>query len=137
MTFKKILVPIDLGHGELAGQMIGVAKQVGGKDAEIHLTHIVHDIPAYAAVEISSELLARTHKAAEEEMKAIAEKNGIKTKVDMRHGTPGSGILDAAEDLGIDLIVIGSHKPDLTDYFLGSTAARVVRHAQCPVLVMR
>jgi universal stress protein F len=137
MTFKKILVPIDLGHGDLAGQMIGVAKQVGGKDAEIHLTHIVHDIPAYAAVEISSELLARTHKVAEEEMKAIAEKNGIKTKIDMRHGTPGSGILDAAEDLGIDLIVIGSHKPDLTDYFLGSTAARVVRHAQCPVLVMR
>ena len=75
--------------------------------------------------------------AAEEEMQGIAEKHGIKTKIDMRHGTPGSGILDAAEDLGIDLIVIGSHKPDLTDYFLGSTAARVVRHAQCPVLVMR
>ena len=70
-------------------------------------------------------------------MQGIAEKHGIKTKIDMRHGTPGSGILDAAEDLGIDLIVIGSHKPDLTDYFLGSTAARVVRHAQCPVLVMR
>jgi universal stress protein F len=120
----------------LPRQMIGVAKQVGGKDAEIHLTHIVHDIPAYAAVEISSELLARTHKVCRGRNEGDRrEERHVKTKIDMRHGTPGSGILDAAEDLGIDLIVIGSHKPDLTDYFLGSTAARVVRHAQCPVLV--
>ena len=113
--FKKILVPVDLAHGELAGQMINAARQVGGQDAEIHLTHVVHDIPAYAAVEISSELLAQTHKAAEQEMKAIAQKNGIKTKPDMRHGTPGSGILDAADELGIDLIIIGAHKPGLAD----------------------
>ncbi len=135
--FKKILVPVDLSHGELAGQMINVARQVGGKDADIHIVHVVHDIPAYAAVEISSELLAKTHKAAEQELQDIANANGIKSKPDMRHGTPGSGILDAADDLGADLIVIGSHKPGLADYFLGSTAARVVRHAQCPVLVMR
>ncbi|MEE4238809.1 MAG: universal stress protein [Anderseniella sp.] len=135
--FKKILVPVDLSHGELAGQMINVARQVGGKDAEIHIVHVVNDIPAYAAVEISSELLAKAKQATEQELQDIANSNGIKSKPDMRHGTPGSGILDAADDLGADLIVIGSHKPGLADYFLGSTAARVVRHAQCPVLVMR
>lgn len=135
--FKKILVPVDLSHGELAGQMINVARQVGGKDAEIHITHVLHDIPSYAAVEISSELLAKTHKAAEQELSDIAKKHNLGTKPDMRHGTAGSGILDAADEIGADLIIIGSHKPGLADYFLGSTAARVVRHAQCPVLVMR
>ena len=36
-----------------------------------------------------------------------------------------------------DCIVIGSHKPGLIDYLLGSTAARVVRHAPCAVHVLR
>ena len=135
--FKTILVPVDLAHGDVAAQMIKVARQVGGADAKIHVTHIVNDIPTYAAVEISSDLLARTHKAAEAELAKIAKDNNISTAPDMRHGSPGNGILDAAEDFNADLIVIGSHKPGLADYFLGSTAARVVRHAQCPVLVMR
>ena len=52
-------------------------------------------------------------------------------------GHAGRTIVDYANDQGIDCIVMNSHRPDLTDYFLGSTAARVVRHAQCPVLVMR
>ena len=43
----------------------------------------------------------------------------------------------AAEDDKVDLIIIASHKPGLQDYFLGSTAARVVRHASCSVLVVR
>ncbi len=37
----------------------------------------------------------------------------------------------------VDCIVIGSHKPGLSDYLLGSTAARVVRHAPCAVHVYR
>lgn len=135
--FKKILVPVDLSHGAIAGQMINVARQMGGKDVEVHIVHVVHDIPAYAAVEISSELLAKTHKAVEQELEDLAKANHLTTKPELRHGSAGSGILDAADDLGADLIIIGSHKPGLADYFLGSTASRVVRHAQCPVLVMR
>jgi nucleotide-binding universal stress UspA family protein len=46
-------------------------------------------------------------------------------------------ILETAKEIGADLIVIASHRPGLQDYFLGSTAARVVRHAECAVLVDR
>ncbi|MBT8417397.1 MAG: universal stress protein, partial [Silicimonas sp.] len=48
-----------------------------------------------------------------------------------------STILEYAEENGVDCIVMGSHKPDLTDYLIGSTAARVVRHAPCAVHVYR
>jgi len=37
----------------------------------------------------------------------------------------------------VDLIVIASHRPGLKDYFLGSTAGRVVRHSPCAVHVIR
>lgn len=46
-------------------------------------------------------------------------------------------ILHAAQEAGSDLIVIGSHKPELRDYLLGPNAARVVRHSDCSVYVVR
>ncbi len=35
------------------------------------------------------------------------------------------------------MIIIASHRPDITTYLLGSNAAAVVRHAECSVLVWR
>jgi nucleotide-binding universal stress UspA family protein len=52
-------------------------------------------------------------------------------------GHSGRTIIDYAKENGVDCIVIGSHKPGLIDYLLGSTAARVVRHAPCAVHVLR
>ena len=46
-------------------------------------------------------------------------------------------ILSAAKAIEADLIVMGSHHPELKDYLLGPNAARVVRHADCSVMVVR
>ena len=46
-------------------------------------------------------------------------------------------ILGEAAEWGADLIVIGSHRPVVTDYLLGSNAKTIVRHALCSVLVVR
>ncbi len=49
----------------------------------------------------------------------------------------GEEILKAAAESDCDLIVVASHRPALKDYLLGPNAARVVRHANCSVLVVR
>jgi nucleotide-binding universal stress UspA family protein len=46
-------------------------------------------------------------------------------------------ILGAAEEAGADLIVVGSYRPAMRDYLLGTNASRVVRHTDCSVLVAR
>jgi nucleotide-binding universal stress UspA family protein len=46
-------------------------------------------------------------------------------------------ILRQAKEAGADLIVVGSHRPAMKDYLLGTNAGRVVRHATCSVLVAR
>jgi nucleotide-binding universal stress UspA family protein len=46
-------------------------------------------------------------------------------------------ILKAAQTVPADLIVMGSHHPELKDYLLGPNAAKVMRHADCSVLVVR
>jgi nucleotide-binding universal stress UspA family protein len=46
-------------------------------------------------------------------------------------------ILGIAEEAAADLVVVGSHRPAMKDYLLGTNAARVVRQARCSVLVAR
>jgi nucleotide-binding universal stress UspA family protein len=46
-------------------------------------------------------------------------------------------ILRVAEEAEADLVVVGSHRPAMKDYLLGTNASRVVRHARCSVLVAR
>ena len=46
-------------------------------------------------------------------------------------------LLQEASDWNADLVVVGSHRPVMSDYLLGSNAKTIVRHAQCSVLVVR
>ncbi|MGA3120281.1 MAG: universal stress protein [Polyangiaceae bacterium] len=52
-------------------------------------------------------------------------------------GVPWDAICHAARRLGVDLVVIGSHGYRGLDHVLGTTAAKVVNHAPCSVLVVR
>jgi universal stress protein A len=54
------------------------------------------------------------------------------------HGVPFQGIVDAARDQHVDLIVMGTHgRTGLRHVLVGSGAEKVVRLAPCPVLVTR
>jgi nucleotide-binding universal stress UspA family protein len=58
-------------------------------------------------------------------------------KCTVGHGSIYAEILRASRDAGADLIVMASHRPEMKDYLIGANAARVVRHADCSVLVVR
>lgn len=55
----------------------------------------------------------------------------------VRTGVPWDAICHEADELGADLIVVGSHGYSGLDRLLGTTAAKVVNHARCSVLVVR
>jgi hypothetical protein len=46
-------------------------------------------------------------------------------------------VLAEADAWGADLIIVGSHSPSMGTYLLGSNAQKIVRHANCSVLVVR
>lgn len=55
-----------------------------------------------------------------------------------QHPSPGRALCQTAQDAGADLLIVGSHgRTGLSRAFLGSVAEQVVRHASCPVLVVR
>jgi nucleotide-binding universal stress UspA family protein len=73
--------------------------------------------------------------------KVVSDTIGADANSKTRHivatGTAYEEIIKLAEKANSSLIVIGAHKPDFKDYLLGPNAARVVRHSNCSVYVVR
>ena len=133
--YKKILVPMALDHGVSEGTL-GIAKALTAGKGEIIALHVYEapqgSVQAYMDEAAKAEGLAR----ARAELRAKTE-HLSDVKAEMVIGHTYRSIIDFAAAQNVDCIVMGSHKPGFSDYLLGSTAARVVRHAPCAVHVYR
>ena len=130
-------MPIDLSHVEAGKAMIDVAKAHGDENTRIILLHVIEEMPKWVTVELPKDIIEASRKSTLEEIHAIAEAASVQVDVEIRSGHPYKNILEKAEEEDADLIIVASHTPGLQDYLLGSTAAKVVRHAKCSVLVVR
>ncbi|MDH3667858.1 MAG: universal stress protein [Paracoccaceae bacterium] len=133
--YQSILVPVDLSHPDAARKILSLARKTGGPDCRVMALNVIEEIPGFIAAELPEGLVARNVADAQETLSAMAADIGAEHEVRIGHAS--TTILDYASDMGADLIVLASHRPGIEDYFLGSTAARVVRHAACSVLVSR
>lgn len=137
--YKNIIVAVDLAHGEAGKALLAKAGKLVDPGGTIRILHVLEDVPSYIAAELPRDLSDRRAAEAKVELKLLAEQasGGATVEIETRHGAAAGQILETADDTGADLIMIASHRPGLSDYFIGSTAARVVRHAQCSVLIAR
>ncbi|MBU2944197.1 universal stress protein [Shimia thalassica] len=134
--YKNILVPIASDHDPSSPKAIAAARLLANGDARITVLTVMEAVPEYVAQQLPKGQLA--HNAIEIAKGLRAELEGQDDiVVEVVEGHSGRTILEWAEEHGVDCIVMASHRPGLSDYFLGSTAARVVRHATCAVHVMR
>lgn len=135
--YKNILVPIAYGHEVETDTALDVAKTLREAGGKIVLLSVLEPVSGMVA----GYLPEGVHEKVQEEVRQYLDGLGSKLDgaIDVRvmAGSAGPIILECAEESGCDCIIIRSHKPGLEDYFLGSTAARVVRHAQCSVHVIR
>jgi universal stress protein F len=134
--YKNILVATALDHAHDIAAAFDIARALAAEGASLTALHVLEDIPAYAAQYVPAEQAGTRHAEAEAQLKA--DLGGVaNVKPVVVSGHPGSTIVEYADDHDIDCIIIASHRPGLQDYFLGSTAGRVVRHAKCAVHVIR
>lgn len=133
--YKKIIVGLALDHG-ISQAALEAAKSLKDEGGKIIALHVYEPPNSSVRAYLDDDLVAGAHEAAK---KLLAERVGGETDVEpvMLMGHSGRAITDYASEIGADCIVVGSHKPELADFFLGSTAARVVRHAPCAVHVLR
>ncbi|WP_209425191.1 universal stress protein [Pararhodobacter sp. SW119] len=137
--YDTILIAAALfDDGRTTRGLVAQARAMLNPGGRVVLVHVLDEIPKYAAAHIpQDQRSAHEHKVRDTLEKIASEVPDMKTEVVVRSGMASSGILGTAKERKADLIMIASHKPGLSDYFIGSTAARVVRHAETSVLVIR
>ncbi|ARC90598.1 universal stress protein [Rhodovulum sp. MB263] len=134
--YANILVPVAVDHAPDLGDVLTIARRLRSESGTITVLTVAEAIPPYVAQYLPEGQEEATRATIRQELAgALAGVSDIEIRVVTGHA--GITIVDYAERHGVDLIVMHSHRPDLTDYFLGSTAARVVRHAPCAVHVVR
>jgi len=138
--FSKILVPVDLSdpdHFETAVKSASeMARQNG---AELRLVTVVAPVQPTVAHYLPADTHQKFIADARAQLDELAAASGLGEKAStvVHEGNIYHEVLDEAEACGADLIVMGSHRPGMSTYLLGSNAARIVRHAACSVLVLR
>lgn len=142
LRLKRILVPIDFSDcsKKALQYALPLAKE---HQAAITLLYVVP--PAYAAEEYTgigyAQLQASLKEGGDRELAKLAvDEVGDEVAVDtlVRIGSPAREIVEIAESLPADLIVISTHgRTGLKHVFLGSVAEQVVQRAPCPVFVVR
>jgi universal stress protein A len=142
VTLKKILCPVD--HSECSYLALKYAISLALKDeAKLYLMHVIdsrlydtemYKLSPYKLNEIDeSKIRTDLMKSLPEGTTDVLEVETIVVK-----GVPFNEIINAATEISVDLIVIGTHgRTGISHVMLGSVAEKVVRKAPCPVLTVR
>ncbi|MCI4453399.1 MAG: universal stress protein [Thermodesulfobacterium sp.] len=138
--FKKILIGYDGYEGSLLSLEKGLHLAEELKAEVIVLS--VASIPEYAEtiseVEEAKEQAKKYYADVLSDVERLVKGKDLKVQTLIRFGKPAEVILHTAEELGIDLIILGPSKYSyLRRRILGSTADKVVERAHCSVLIMK
>ena len=141
---EKILLATDgSGEAELAAKTAVELAAEG--DTELHVVTVGPEYPMYMLPdstgrfqEMFEQDKLHTKGVLDAQVRKIEAAGGRVEKAHQRLGVPDKEILDLADDLDADMIVVGSRGlGGLRRALMGSVSGSVVRHAHCPVLVVR
>jgi nucleotide-binding universal stress UspA family protein len=140
--YKKILIPVDLESPAMVDAALGVAQALGDANGktQLRLINVQPLVPVSLLGYLPPSFDVEFQKEAEKKLGEIAGKVSFPSdslSTNLRYGAVYPEVLAEAEDWGADLIIVGSHRPGMATYLLGSSAAAIVRHAKCSVLVVR
>lgn len=137
-----VLVTTDFSPHALVG-VSGAAALARRLGAKVHLLFVIEDQLPPILVGVSTterrEILSGYRQRALELLEQYAHEHleGLNPTLEVRLGVASQEIVEAAEDLDIDLLVMSSRGyGPLRQLLLGSTAERVLHHAPCPVLLV-
>lgn len=139
--FKKILIPIDLSELALSKQALDASIELARQSkGQLRLVTVETLLPAsfmeYVPPEFDKSQEERALQALQQ-IQATLDFPQADISTTVRFGGIYVEILAEADEWGANLIVIGSHRPSMATYLIGSNAKTIVRHAKCSVLVIR
>ncbi len=143
---QKILLASD-GSNNAAQAARAAVRLSGLSGSELHVVHVSEVVagmfPPEETLENSAELKKveaameqQARRRLDREVERIRQQGAEVTEAHLRVGVADQEIIAVSEELGADLVVVGSRGlNDMKRMLLGSVSESVVRHAPCPVLV--
>jgi nucleotide-binding universal stress UspA family protein len=139
--YKKILLPIDLQEPSSWQKALPAALEYcEAFGAELHLLSIFPDLPTSMRAYLPEDTESRLAHETASGLDAFVSEHvpaGVSAFKHLDTGSVYHCVLETAERIGCDLIIMASHRPEMSDYLVGPNASRVVRHANISVLVVR
>ena len=140
--YKNILLAIDLNDEASCRKPLLSAVELSRTfGARLHILTVVREVEAILEAKAAPLGYGLVAADLENRIAALirrADASDLKPNILVTHGASiYAEILGVAEEAEADLVVVGSHRPAMKDYLIGTNAARVVRHARCSVLVAR
>jgi universal stress protein F len=139
--FRRILLAVDLAdEAETPKGLPEALELVTAGSGDLRLVNVQPLLPATFMEYVPADFDAEQERRAQEALQAIASKIALppeRVSIAAVSGGVYHELLREATDWNADLIVVGSHRPVMSDYLLGSNAKTIVRHAECSVLVVR
>ncbi len=146
MQIRSILLPTDFSDcGNYAlSYAASLARTFGASIICVHVIEPMVPTVGYSGMTEPlpiADITDQLEDSAERELPKLAEREevaGLKVEEMIVHGEAASEIVRVAKERNVDLIVVSSHgRTGLGRILFGSTAEAVVRHASCPVLVVK
>lgn len=134
--YAHVLIPVSFDTERDSAGTLAVARLLANEDGHISLLHVIEQVPAYATSYLPAGYQNETRKTLQARLSEMAD-TLPNASAHVIEGHSARTILDWAERNTPDCIVIASHRPGMQDLLLGSTAAKIVRHATCSVHVIR
>ncbi len=140
--FRNILVAIDMNDESSCQRPLLAAVALSRTfGSQLHVVTVVREVEAVLQAKAGALGYEPVIRYLEKELEALIRKvkaYDLHPKILVTVGASiYAEILAVAEAAQADLVVVGSHRPAMKDYLLGTNASRVVRHARCSVLVAR
>ncbi len=135
---KTVVVPVDFSTASADALKTGLT--LVAKPEDLHVIYVATPPIAFNYAEgwALDDPATRMQTAHEHLAKFLVGKNAAGVKAVIREGDPGLLIADYADEVQADLIVMPSHGyHGVKRLLLGSVVERVLRHANCPILVLR
>ena len=139
-NLKRILVPLDLsGNSRRALRYAApLAKKFGGEICLLHVLPLRLTSPDFAFVEVDEAPVKRDADAKLKEIQRTLSPPSLCQRTEIAVGDAAEQILAVADRIAADLIVMTTHgHSGVKRFFMGSTAEQVLRHAECPVFLVR
>lgn len=139
--YNTVLIPMDLEHEDMFPKAVALAQQlIGDEKGEIHAIYVDQTQVHQGNFGITDDAVQGAREAMKQEVKTLFKKyvpEHLRGKCRVKAGVVYDIVLEEADKVKPEVIIVAAGRPGFSSYLLGSNAEKILRHANCSVFVIR